>query len=89
MPSLAAPRWLCAAWSTRAATQRPWPIAFARRGDLPGYEEVLRALFAGDGSRFDALIRGWPSDVNFYAMILSQDAFEADPSRRLASTSTG
>jgi hypothetical protein len=42
---------------------------------------VLRALFAGNGARFDALIRGWPVDVSTFAMTLSQDAFEAEPSR--------
>lgn len=36
-------------------------------GDRPGYEEALRALYAGDGEGFDALIAGWPDDVRAYA----------------------
>ena len=61
----------------RLAREATYRFLTAVAGNLPGYEEVLRALFAGDGARFDTLIRGWPSDVNFYAMTLSQDAFEA------------
>ena len=61
----------------RGAREATYRFLTAVAGNLPGYEEVLRALFAGDRARFDALIRGWPSDVNFYAMLLSQDAFEA------------
>ena len=40
-------------------------------GDLPGYEEALRALFAEDQAGFEAQIARWPSDV-------------ADHARRLA-----
>lgn len=32
-------------------------------GDLPGYEEALRALYRDDGAAFDALIAEWPEDV--------------------------
>lgn len=36
-------------------------------GDLPGYEEVLRALFAADISDFDARMEGWPPDIRRHA----------------------
>jgi hypothetical protein len=32
-------------------------------GDLPGYEEASRALYAHDQKRLAALIRRWPADV--------------------------
>ena len=32
-------------------------------GDLPGFEEATRALFAGDRDRLDVLTRTWPPDV--------------------------
>src|ERR1700741_180069 len=32
-------------------------------GDLPGYEEALRALFAGDRTVFDAQVAAWPGDL--------------------------
>jgi len=36
-------------------------------GDLPGYEEAIRALFAHDRGRFEALTEGWPADVREHA----------------------
>jgi uncharacterized protein len=38
----------------------------ALAGDLPGFEEASRALFAGEAARFGALIAGWPKDVRDY-----------------------
>jgi hypothetical protein len=32
-------------------------------GNLPGYEEASRALYARDGERFEELIRDWPRDI--------------------------
>lgn len=40
-------------------------------GDLPQYEEALRALYARDDGRFDALIAGWPEDVRDYVSRLA------------------
>jgi len=60
----------------REAREATYRFLNAVAGNLPDYEEALRALFAGDGARFDALIRGWPSGVNLFAMTLSQDAFQ-------------
>ena len=36
-------------------------------GDLPGYEEALRSLFADDCAGFDARVADWPGDVAAYA----------------------
>ena len=62
--------------SKRASQEAAYRFLSAIAGDLPSYEDVLRALFAGDGSRFDALTAGWPEDVSKQA-------------RRLASTALG
>lgn len=44
-------------------------------GDLPGYEEAGRALYAGDRERFDALTGQWPVDVRTYVSSLAERAF--------------
>ena len=66
----------------REAREATYRFLTAVAGNLPGYEEVLRALFAGDGARFDSLIENWPSDVTVFAMTLSQDAFAETPRSR-------
>lgn len=35
-------------------------------GNLPGYEEASRALFAGDREKFENEISGWPKDIRSY-----------------------
>ena len=63
----------------RRAREATFRFLTAVAGNLPGYEEVLRALFAGDRAGFDALLRKWPVGVCRYAMTLSHEAFEPDP----------
>lgn len=41
-------------------------------GDLPGYEEALRSLYAGDRERFDASAAAWPDAVARYLAQLSR-----------------
>jgi hypothetical protein len=43
-----------------------WTMA----GDLPGFEEASRALFAGERERLDTLIREWPEDVRRHVLRL-------------------
>jgi hypothetical protein len=38
-------------------------VMTALAGDLPGYEEASRALYARDAKRFEALVKAWPADV--------------------------
>jgi hypothetical protein len=40
----------------------------AMAGDLPGYEEAARALFAGDATRFVRHMRGWPADIRKHVL---------------------
>ena len=35
----------------------------AMAGDLPGFEEALRAFYRGDKERLDGLIQSWPADI--------------------------
>jgi hypothetical protein len=48
-------------------------------GDLPGYEEALRALYARNDGRFDALIAAWPADVQDYVRRLAATERQARP----------
>jgi hypothetical protein len=50
----------------------------AMGGDLPGYEEAIRALFAGDPERFDAHTAAWPTDVRAHGRTLAADALRAE-----------
>lgn len=45
-------------------------------GNLPGFEETTRALFAANRQRFDELVDSWPPDVRDHAKKLAMDAFE-------------
>ncbi|MGE4506591.1 MAG: DUF2239 family protein [Desulfovibrionaceae bacterium] len=42
----------------------------ALAGDLPDYEEALRALFADSREDFRARMAGWPPDVRAHALLL-------------------
>jgi hypothetical protein len=48
-------------------------------GDLPGYEEATRALFAGDHARLAQQIAGWPDDVRAHALRLAEAEAYAVP----------
>lgn len=56
----------------------------AMAGDKPHYEEVLRALYANDGTRFHALIADWPLDVRRHVERLASDVFDKTPTAALA-----
>ena len=59
---------------TRVARERAYRFMAAMAGDLPGFEEATRALFAGDGERFAAQMAPWPQAVRDYALRLSAEA---------------
>ena len=46
----------------------------ALAGNLPGYEEATRALYAADPVRFDASIAQWPTDVREHTAKLAARA---------------
>jgi uncharacterized protein len=57
--------------SNREARDAAYHFMSAMAGDLPGFEEAARALFAGDQPRFESLIAGWPDDVRAHALGLA------------------
>lgn len=62
----------------RLGRERAYRFMAALGGDLQGFEEAARALFAGDEATFAARMAGWPEDVAAYASRLAQGAFEED-----------
>ena len=61
----------------RLAQERTYRFLNAMAGNLPGYEEAVRALFGRKREAFDAHSAAWPEDVRAYANQLAQGAFEA------------
>jgi hypothetical protein len=57
----------------RKAHERAYHFMSAIAGDLPGFEEVTRALFANDQVKFSELIGSWPNDVREHATRLAFD----------------
>jgi uncharacterized protein len=55
----------------RAAQEAAYRFMSAAAGDLPGFEEAARALFAYDRRNFAQLIAGWPEDVRDFAARLA------------------
>jgi hypothetical protein len=55
----------------RGAQERAYHFMSAMAGDMPGFEEATRALFANDRTTFSALIAEWPADVRDYTMQLA------------------
>ncbi|MBZ5577995.1 MAG: DUF2239 family protein [Acidobacteriia bacterium] len=55
----------------RAAQEAAYRFMSAIAGNLPGFEEATRALFAYERRRFSELIAGWPADVRDYAVQLA------------------
>ena len=55
---------------------------------LPQFEDVSRALFAGDASAFDACIAAWPGDVPAHPRWLARDAFGELTSPRLMTSAS-
>jgi hypothetical protein len=59
---------------TRAAQERAYHFMLAMAGNLPGFEEAIRALFANDRTRLTQHIAGWPRDIAVHAIRLAYDA---------------
>jgi hypothetical protein len=59
----------------RQAKDAAYHFMTAIAGDKPGYEEAIRALYAADRARFDALTREWPAAIRDHARSLADGAF--------------
>ncbi|MGU1971933.1 DUF2239 family protein [Pseudomonas aeruginosa] len=60
----------------RMAHERAYQFMQTIAGDLPGFEEATRALFANEPLRVRVLIAAWPRDIRDHAMRL---AFVEEP----------
>ena len=60
----------------RVAKESAYRFMNALAGNEAGFEEAVRALFAGDAVRFATLTERWPTDVREHARRLAARAFE-------------
>lgn len=60
-----------AADAARQRQEGAYRFMSAMAGDLPGYEEAIRALFAGDEEALKARMKAWPKDVRAFALELA------------------
>jgi hypothetical protein len=56
----------------KAAQERTYRFLSVLAGDLPGFEEAIRALFAGEDEAFADRMATWPPDVRGHALTLAQ-----------------
>jgi hypothetical protein len=71
----------------RKACESTYRFASAMAGNRPNYEDAMRALFASDGERFDALTKNWPPDIRDHARRLSAPAFATERTQTARSDS--
>jgi len=57
---------------TRQARDRAYNAMSTLAGDLAGFEEASRALFAGNHQRLAAQMAAWPEDVRAYLLHLAE-----------------
>lgn len=55
----------------RRSQEAAYRFMSAIAGNLPGFEEATRALFAGNADRFDSIVASWPADIRDHARKLS------------------
>jgi hypothetical protein len=59
----------------RRSQEAAYRFATVMAGNLPGFEEALRSLFARDEGRFDEHVGSWPADVRDHVKKLAATAF--------------
>lgn len=59
----------------RTAREVAYRFMSATGGNAPHFEEIARALFAGDRGRFDKLLAAWPTDLREYLQQLAGPSF--------------
>jgi hypothetical protein len=55
----------------RRAQERSYTVMAALAGNLPGFEEASRALFAGEPERLASIAEAWPPDIRDYVLALA------------------
>jgi uncharacterized protein len=59
----------------RQAQESAYRFMAAMAGDLPGFEQASRLLFANDRRGFAEQVAGWPEDLRDHLLALAQRAF--------------
>jgi uncharacterized protein len=59
----------------RQSREASYRVMSALAGNLPGFEEASRALFAGKQERFNLLVESWPHDIAAYVSSLAAVSF--------------
>lgn len=59
----------------RQSQDAAYKVMTALAGDLPNYEEALRALFSKERTKFKMMIQDWPRDVRDYVSYLTANCF--------------
>ena len=57
----------------RRAHETAYRFMAAMAGNFANFEEAARALFAGDGPRFAAMVSAWPQDIRDHATRLAAE----------------
>ncbi|MBI5551697.1 MAG: DUF2239 family protein [Desulfobacterales bacterium] len=60
----------------RRSQEVAYKFMSAMCGDLPGFEEAARALFARDPERFNGQMASWPVDLRDHTRMLAEAAFQ-------------
>jgi hypothetical protein len=64
--------------SIKQSQERAYKLMSALAGNLPNYEEALRALYRRDDQGFQSLIEKWPADLKAYLVRLTENVFEKE-----------
>ncbi len=64
----------------RRAQEAAYRFLSAMAGNEPGFEEAIRALFAGKQAAFEEMVKPWPRDVREHARKLAARVF-AEPDK--------
>jgi hypothetical protein len=70
------------ATQARQALDAAYRFLQAIAGDLPGFEEAARALFASDREGFARRVADWPADIVTHASLLLTNGAAATPGAR-------
>ncbi|MNT11511.1 hypothetical protein D3C72_1463960 [compost metagenome] len=60
----------------RQAQDAAYKFMTVMAGDLPQYEEALRALYAADSKKFEKMISDWPKDIQEHSLKLAKAALK-------------
>jgi uncharacterized protein len=57
--------------NTKERQEAAYRFMMAMAGNLPNLEDALRAFFAGERGKYEALMSGWPEDIRSFSLKLA------------------